>query len=325
MTRLIKMVGLAATAMLAGLSFAAPASAQATRTWISGVGDDVNPCSRTAPCKTWAGAISKTAAGGEIDCLDPGGFGSVTITKSITLDCGEGVGGNAGGILNSGVPGIIINDPNGATTPTIKVYLRNLNIDGAGTTVGTYAVRFLSGKSLTMQNVLINNQGTGGVGAVSFEPSAASVGAKLVMYNVTISNVLGNGVDIIPTSGVAVSALLDHVSITEAATGLQAYDGVTATVTNSNISYNSARGVLAASGGSAVTINLDRTIVVGNGNGGVVATPSTTIRLSNSSVYGNSPVGLKATGNAVILSFGNNTLGPDAGNAGLPTATVTQK
>src|SRR3954453_19002448 len=107
------------------LTFAAQANAQATRTWISGVGDDVNPCSRTAPCKTWAGAISKTAAGGEIDCLDPGGFGSVTITKSITLDCSEGEGGAAGGILNSGVPGIIINDPNGGTTPTIKVYLRN--------------------------------------------------------------------------------------------------------------------------------------------------------------------------------------------------------
>jgi hypothetical protein len=64
-----------------------PAQAQASRTWVSGVGDDANPCSRTAPCKTFAGAISKTAPGGEIDCLDPGGFGAVTITKSITIDC----------------------------------------------------------------------------------------------------------------------------------------------------------------------------------------------------------------------------------------------
>ena len=65
--------------------FSAPAHAQATRTWVSGVGDDANPCSRTAPCKTFAGAISKTAAGGEINCLDPGGFGAVTITKAITI------------------------------------------------------------------------------------------------------------------------------------------------------------------------------------------------------------------------------------------------
>src|SRR4051812_49999341 len=68
------------------LLFAAPARAQATRTWVSGVGDDVNPCSRTAPCKTFAGAISVTAAGGEINALDPGGFGAVTITKAITID-----------------------------------------------------------------------------------------------------------------------------------------------------------------------------------------------------------------------------------------------
>src|ERR1051326_7467432 len=83
----------------------APAHAQATRTWVSGVGDDANPCSRTAPCKTFAGAISKTAAGGEIDCLDPGGFGAVTITKAITIDCGT----FPGGILNSTFNGVIVN------------------------------------------------------------------------------------------------------------------------------------------------------------------------------------------------------------------------
>src|SRR5213592_4007874 len=92
---------------LALLALAVPSSAfgQATRTWVSGVGDDANPCSRTAPCKTFAGAISKTAAGGEINCIDPGGFGAVTITKSLAIDCGT----NAGGILNAGVNGVIIN------------------------------------------------------------------------------------------------------------------------------------------------------------------------------------------------------------------------
>src|SRR5207247_3703656 len=82
----------------------APANAQATRTWVSGVGDDANPCSRTAPCRTFAGAISKTAAGGEINALDPGGFGAVTITKSIIID-----GGNMlAGVLVSGTNGIVV-------------------------------------------------------------------------------------------------------------------------------------------------------------------------------------------------------------------------
>src|SRR6266700_5116586 len=94
-----------AGAIIALFLLASPASAQASRTWISGVGDDVNPCSRTAPCKTFAGAISKTAVNGEINCLDPGGFGGVTITKSITLDCHEVFAS----ILMSGTPGSMIN------------------------------------------------------------------------------------------------------------------------------------------------------------------------------------------------------------------------
>src|SRR5438876_12298812 len=93
-------------------AFATMAQAQATRTWVSGVGDDVNPCSRTAPCKTFAGAISKTAVNGEIDCLDPGGFGAVTISKGLTIDGTTGSG--FGSILASSVNGIVINDT-GAT------------------------------------------------------------------------------------------------------------------------------------------------------------------------------------------------------------------
>src|SRR5687767_10003387 len=84
---MLRFAKLAAAFILATLFYTGTANAQATRTWVSGVGDDANPCSRTAPCKTFAGAISKTATGGEINCLDPGGFGALTITKSITVDC----------------------------------------------------------------------------------------------------------------------------------------------------------------------------------------------------------------------------------------------
>src|ERR1700735_2861625 len=99
-----------------------PAHAQSTRTWASGVGDDANPCSRTAPCLTFAGAISKTAAGGEIDALDPGGFGAVTITKSITIDGGGGV---ASVIPSPGTNGIVVSA--GATD---IVTIRNVQLQG---------------------------------------------------------------------------------------------------------------------------------------------------------------------------------------------------
>src|SRR5208282_1226924 len=116
------------------------ADAQATRTWISGVGDDVNPCSRTAPCKTWAGAISKTAAGGEIDALDPGGFGAVTITKAITLDGG---GGQIASVLVAGTNGI-----NVSAGPADVVIIRNIQINGVlqSGTPGLNGINFVSGR-----------------------------------------------------------------------------------------------------------------------------------------------------------------------------------
>src|SRR5438045_9715468 len=112
-------IWLSCVSLVAG---AASVNAQATRTWVSGVGDDANPCSRTAPCKTWAGAISKTAEGGEIDALDPGGFGALTITKSITLDGG---GGQVASVLAAGTNGIVV-----AAASNDVVTIRKLSIDG---------------------------------------------------------------------------------------------------------------------------------------------------------------------------------------------------
>jgi hypothetical protein len=123
------------------------AQAQATRTWISGIGDDVNPCSRTAPCKTFAGAISKTAAGGEIDVLDPGGFGAVTITKSIVLDGGAG---QVASILVNGTNGVRVNA--GAND---VVTIRNLSINGAGT--GINGIKFVASRALHVEHCAIAN------------------------------------------------------------------------------------------------------------------------------------------------------------------------
>src|SRR6266481_5310116 len=118
-TRLLSFAGTA----LALFALSAPAHAQATRTFVSGVGNDADPCSRTAPCKTFAGAISKTFINGEIDCLDPGGFGALTITKSITIDCGA----TLGSVLVSGTNAINVNGSG------IIVRLRNLSLEGTGT------------------------------------------------------------------------------------------------------------------------------------------------------------------------------------------------
>src|SRR5690348_11091427 len=149
------------------------AFAQATRTWISGVGDDANPCSRTAPCKTFAGAISKTASGGIIDVLDPGGFGGVTITKPITL---EAIG-TIGGILVSGTNGIVVNTPGATDT----VVLRGLSIDGIGT--GLAGVKVLAVGKLLIEHCTIQNFTADGV---DFEPSTSN--AQLLVSDSTLNN-----------------------------------------------------------------------------------------------------------------------------------------
>src|SRR5881394_2729026 len=134
-------------------AFASLAQSQATRTWVSGVGDDANPCSRTAPCKTFAGAISKTAQGGEIDALDPGGFGTVSIGKAITIDGS----GTVASILNSGVNGININ-----ATANDFVTIRGLSIQGArqAPTPGVTGIKYNTGKGVNVIDCIIQNEGT---------------------------------------------------------------------------------------------------------------------------------------------------------------------
>ncbi|HLF21177.1 MAG TPA: right-handed parallel beta-helix repeat-containing protein, partial [Aestuariivirga sp.] len=157
------------------MAFALPAQAQATRTWVSGVGDDANPCSRTAPCKTFAGAISKTAAGGEINIIDPGGFGAVTITKSISI-VAEGA---TAGVLSSFTNGIIVNLP----AATDRVVLQGLDIEGANT--GLNGIRMIGLGRLLVKNCDIRNfRGGTGFGIDVQAPA----GARVMIENTTFTN-----------------------------------------------------------------------------------------------------------------------------------------
>ena len=180
-----------------------------TRTWVSGVGDDLNPCSRTAPCKTYAGAISKTADKGEISTLDPGGFGAVTITKNITIDGTNGAG--FGSILASGTNGVNVNDSATATPNTIVVTLRHLSINGASTTAGS-GIRFTSGKTLIVENCVISGfTGTGSVGRGISVDLTGNTPKNLFVKDTNITNCTV-GMRIGQTSSF-VAAVLDNVNI----------------------------------------------------------------------------------------------------------------
>ena len=300
-----------ATALLfAALSllFPAQAFAQATRTWVSGVGDDVNPCSRTAPCKTFAGAISKTAAGGEISVLDPGGYGALTITKSITIN-GDGT---IASILASGVNGIIVN-----AGPTDVVILRNLSINGAGLTLGVNGVWFQNGGKLYIENTTI--YGFGGQG-IMFQPVGAS---SLFVNRTTISNSAGGAIYVVPQAAGSASASLNAVTMQGNARGLRAEDRSTVVVSNSIASGNVANGFVALATTNPVDMSLENTVSARNGQVGVYSGALATVRISNvMSVQNN--VGLQSVGGGAIISFGNNRVNGNPGGNGAPTASVGQ-
>jgi hypothetical protein len=301
--------------LVALLGFSSIASAQATRTWVSGVGDDANPCSRTAPCKTFAGAISKTATNGEINVLDPGGFGGVTITKSITIDGG----GFIASALVSGTNGIVINAPAGS-----NIVLRNIQVMGLNT--GIDGVRFLAGGSLTLDNVNIQQFGGSGGDGLEFAPSTGT--SRLTIKNSTFlhnGTTNGNGVLIRPTATGAANATIIDSTFTSNRTGLRAEPGSTVSVTRSQFNSNTISGVEAATAGSGnVLVNLDTVTANNNGQNGFLATGSNGafILMSNCSLYANNN-GLSRVANGQIISFQNNSLGGNAVD-GTPSGNLNQ-
>jgi hypothetical protein len=212
--------------------FATAAQAQATRTWVSGVGDDANPCSRTAPCKTFAGAISKTATGGEINVLDPGGFGAVTITKAITIrsECIEA------GVLVSGGNAIVVNAPNA----TDVVILDGLDIEGLGT--GLNGVHIVGNGSVVVRRSLIHHFTGNGVNLVGVS------GAKVLVQDCVISN-NGGGVNVQGSGGVANTGVIDHSTIeTHTTFAIQSAQGGAAFISLTNLIGSGPKVVLSGTG-----------------------------------------------------------------------------
>lgn len=282
------------------------ASGQATRTWVSGIGDDANPCSRTAPCKTFPGAISKTAAGGEINCLDPGGFGGVTITKSIIIDC-EWTGG---GVLTAGagVSAIVIN-----ILPTDRVTLRGLNIHGAGSAQN--GIRMVSGGALHVEKVEIRGfRATGGLG-MSLQPNAA---AAIDIHDTSVTDngtpTTGGGILIKPT-GAAGSArvTLDNVDTSNNFFGVRADTngnssaiGIDVAIIGCVATNNLNHGFAAVAVDAPIDMMIDSSTASWNAASGIVASGATSmIRVGRSTITGNN-TGTNRLSGGVIESYQTN-------------------
>jgi hypothetical protein len=289
------------------VAFASIAQAQASRTWVSGVGDDANPCSRTAPCKTWAGAISKTAACGEIDALDPGGFGAVTITKSITLD---GTGTFAS-ILASLVNGIIIN-----AASTDVVTIRGLSINGFCN--GINGINVLQAKTVNVEDCVIFRFNTGNGITVNETNDLA--------LNVRNTVIRDNTLDAINTftSGGAnkVRVTLDHVRLSGSGNGFHARSGTLATARNCVFSNNTGHGIFADAvqtnaavvfvWASQISNNSGNGIRAGNGgNAGASG-----VEIGQNQINANVGAGISISGGGLINTFSNNSILGNTGGDG---------
>lgn len=227
--------------------------AQATRTWVSGVGDDVNPCSRTAPCKTFAGAISKTATNGEINCLDPAGFGAVTITKSITIDCED----TQGSILASLTNGVIINITNAADTRK-SVNIRGISINGAGN--GLNGIRILAANSVTVDQVVIDGFANNGI------VSQLTAESKLVVSNSLIRNNVQAALNLPGGPAFSMNAFVLNTVISGNGTGISPERGSVTRISGVSVVGNT-NGIGTPVGNGQV-ISYRNNLIDGNGTNG---------------------------------------------------------
>ncbi|MEA2885682.1 MAG: hypothetical protein QOD11_42 [Bradyrhizobium sp.] len=269
---------------LAPVLASAPARAQATRTWVSGGGDDLAACSRSAPCKTFAAAIAVTDTNGEIDCLDAGGYGTLTITKSITIDCT----GTLGSILSSGGNGITINLTT-SPDPLKSVVLRGLSINGArgGAQSGLRGVSIQSAAVVTLEDMVIMNHAQQGVADFRTTPG------KLFIKNSVIRNNAGVGIVVAATGGTN-TASIENVHSINNLYGLATGNGNQVKITRSLFSGNT-YGVEADNGGQ---VGIEHSTINFNGTGlgafGTIWIDDTEISFNQSATAG-TPV-----------SFGNN-------------------
>ncbi|HEX3497176.1 MAG TPA: right-handed parallel beta-helix repeat-containing protein, partial [Methylocella sp.] len=310
-TKITSLQAITAALLACGLS-AAPAQAGPNRTFVSGTGTDSGTCARTVPCRTFAFALTQTAAGGEIDVLDPAGYGTVTINHAISI-VNDGVG-VAGVTAKTGVNpvGVLISAGAGDS-----VHLRGLTIDGPGTTVGSNGIAFGSGGNLAIENCVVRNFQTG-IFIAPITTSSFSVSNTIASNN-------GAGISVQPSGSAVVTGVLrkiiaDNNNAGIVAEGKFATGALNVVIADSETSNNnSGQGVFADSvSGAAPTSILVRNVVSRFNAVGLLADANSTLRVAHSVVTGNI-TGVNTSG-GTIFSYGDNDVnGNTTDNTGVLT------
>lgn len=290
---------------VAALCGASPAAAQSSRTYVSSVGDDFNPCSETAPCRTFAAAIAATSAGGVVNCQDAAGYGAATITKALTIDCHF----TEGGVLASGT-GVTVN----AGTSDVVV-IRGLDLHGvAGAADG---IRIQSASGVFVENCRIDNFNSAGSFGIHVQPSAPTA---LYVVDTTLSgngNATSGGAIGIQPTGVAFarvnithSQILHNLNygIFADTTGTTGY--LPLMIEDSTVSGNGTGVQLTAPGGAAYLYAVLNRVSITNQTGSGLSGDGTYVnaRAVNSLIALNRGTGVLIANAANIFSYGDNVL-----------------
>jgi hypothetical protein len=300
-----------ATLVALGLS-AAPAQATNARSFISSTGSDANPCTRALPCRTLQTAHNNTAASGEINFLDPAGYGTLTITKAISI-VNDGVG-SAGVLVTSGAIGITIN-----AGMNDAINLRGLIIEGTG--VGSVGIQFNSGGSLTIGNSVIRGLTNGGIRIDS------TTSSKLVVSNTLIAdnNPSAAGIVLHPIGAVKVDAALNRVEIiNNASYGLFATgvdgSGVRVVITDCRFGYNPfGIGARSFPGEGPVEMFVISTAIGFSSAKGIHLNGAMAVLVLDKSAVGYNAVEWELLNSAQIITLGNNAFGNGGPNIGTLT------
>jgi DNA-binding beta-propeller fold protein YncE len=303
--------GTSTTSAADQFTYVAPVS----RTFVSAsTGSDSNACTRAAPCLTFAAALENTSAGGEIDVLDPGDFGPVTLTGSITIDGGNGLVAGVGVV--PGTSGITVNA--GATD---IITLRGLAFDGYGET-GASGVVFNSGSRLHIEQCTFQGFDTAGI---AFTPGTGSATtAQMLVDNSTIVGNAG-GVLVKPTEGIAAAVTLIQVHIDQnsgdglIADGTSGSGAIQVAMGDSSASLNASNGIDVTSAQASVKVDATRATIAANGLAGIQSQGgAASVTVGSSQIRGNA-TGLQSIGGGALLSYANNQVTGNGSNGSFTT------
>jgi hypothetical protein len=304
---MIRTIVIATGLALAATLPAAPARAQSIRTFVSTAGSNSNPCTITQPCRNFQAAVNVTALGGEVDALDPGGYGSFTISQPITIE------GQGWSYVAPPANAAAITIADAGNNGNVNIHGVSLNGIGVANSVG---IQFNAGGSLTVRDCVIRNFATNGINFATTAPAPS----QFFVANTLVSDNGGVGILFQPNFQNPFTGVLDHVTMqNNAAAGLSAVStGATYNITvNDSVSANNGNGISASvlGGGGVATIFVRNSTIVNNTGDGLLANGTgATIRVTRATITGNA-TGWAVSSSGVVSSFNdNNILGNTAGN-----------